>query len=711
MTIDLFVTCPRGLEGVLAEELRPLGLEAAESTLGVTARGTLEGAYRACLWSRVANRVLLPVGRFAAEGEDALYAGVRGIRWREHLDPRGTLAVAFTGGGEAIRHTHFGALRTKDAIVDQLREETGTRPQVDTEQPDVRVHVHLHAGEATVSIDLSGESLHRRGWRGEAREAPLKENVAAGVLYLAGWPARAKEGAPFVDPMCGAGTLPIEAAMMAGDVAPGLDRARFGFEGWRGHDAGLWRRLREEAEARAVRDPARLPAVRGFDADAQAVKVARRNAARAKLDRVVAFAERPFDALGAEEAGGRPGVLVVNPPWGERLGEARELGALYQAIGDALKRRFPGWSAFVLTGSLALAKRIGLRPAKRHVLVSGGIECRLLDLPIAAEAPGEAEPAWRRPPPRTPGAEAFKNRLAKDLKHLRKWAKREDVRCFRVYDAELPEYAVAVDLYEDAAHVQEYECPPTVDPRAAERRLHDVMAVVPEVLGVRPEDVFLKVRRRQRGLEQYEKVGERRVVREVREGGHRFLVNLSDYLDTGLFLDHRSLRKLIGELAQGRRFLNLFAYTCSATVYAARGGAGATVSVDLSNTYLAWGAENLALNDLRGPAHTLVRADCLRWLGEGRDRFGLIFVAPPTYSRSKAAADFDLQRDHVALLQACAARLEPDGVILFSNHYRRFKLDAAALRGLRAEEITRRTLPPDFARSPRIHNSWKIVRA
>jgi 23S rRNA (guanine2445-N2)-methyltransferase / 23S rRNA (guanine2069-N7)-methyltransferase len=572
--------------------------------------------------------------------------------------------------------------------------------------------------EATLSLDLSGESLHRRGYRAQGTPAPLKETLAAAILLYAGWPEHARAAVPLLDPMCGSGTLPIEAGLIAADRAPGLLRSYWGFAGWRGHDPAVWQALLDEAHARAEAAPRKLPTIRGFDLDGAAVRAANENLERAGLRGRVHIERRALEALepseSVESATGSPrGILVVNPPYGERIGDEKELEGLYQQLGDLLRRKFPGWTGWVFTGNPELGKKIGLRPARRHVLWNGPIECRLLEIPIASTPVKDAEgPGWRKPK-RTSGAEGFANRLAKNWKHLRKWAKREDVSCWRVYDADLVEYAVAVDLYENAVHVQEYEPPATVDPQMAEARLDDILQVVPEVLGVDPKDVFLKVRRRQRGREQYERQGFSGAVRTVREAGYRFEVNLSDYLDTGLFLDHRRVRAMVAELAPQKRFLNLFAYTGTASVYAAKAGAKSTLSVDLSHTYLEWAARNFKLNSLPERDNRLERADVLTWLpraAEENQRFGLIFLAPPTFSNSKSMTDtLDIQRDHVEILRATAALLEPDGVLVFSNHFRRFKLDEAALPHLVFENLTHKTLPEDFKRNPRIHNSWKII--
>lgn len=684
--MQFFASCAKALEPLVARELAALGaVDVAPTRAGVAFAGTLETAYRACLWSRVASRVLLPLATFEAPDDEALYQGVRTIRWRDHLGPDQTLAID-------------GPLKVKDAIVDQLRDETGRRPSVDTESPDVRVNVHLHNHQATLSIDLAGESLHRRGWRASNIEAPLKENLAAAILLLADWPEGAAQAAPFCDPMCGSGTLPIEAALMAADAAPGLGRARFGFSRWRGHDAALWRRLVDEARAR--RRPIASPLF-GSDQDARAIRLARDNAARAGV--TIDFSARAFaDATPPTE---NAGVVVMNPPYGERLGETAALAPLYEQIGSVLRHRFTGWHAWVLT-TPELQKRIGLRAAHKHVVFNGAIECRLVELPIAAEAPR----APMRPRAQL-RAEAFANRVRKNIVRLHNYVEREQLHCWRVYDADLPQYAVAVDRYENAAHVQEYAPPSTVDAARAEERLGDVLALVPELLGIAASDVYLKQRRRQRAGEQYGKQSTRGRTLTVREGGHRFLVNLTDYLDTGLFLDHRKLRAMIAALADGKSFLNLFSYTGSATVYAAAGGARSSVSVDLSNTYLDWATENFALNRVARARHSLVRSDVMQFLDGEPRAFDLIFCAPPTFSNSKGMArDFDLARDHVALIEACARRLSDGGVLLFSNHFRKFKMDAAALPSLRLDNISKKTLPPDFQRDPRFHNSWRITR-
>lgn len=319
------------------------------------------------------------------------------------------------------------------------------------------------------------------------------------------------------------------------------------------------------------------------------------------------------------------------------------------------------------------------------------------------------------------GAQMFANRLMKNRKHLNKWLSRQDIHCYRLYDADMPEYAVAVDVYESIApmharfvHVQEYEAPKSVDSLKAQQRLEEAMQAIPQVLEVPADQVFLKIRRQQKGSAQYEKLASQQQFHEVLEGGHRFLVNFSDYLDTGLFLDHRITRAMLEGLADGKRFLNLFAYTGSATVYSAAGGALATTTVDMSNTYIEWAKRNMMVNGFSGEHHEYVQANCLEWLDKvsGKQHYDLIFLDPPSFSTSKRMqGTFDVQRDHVVLLKKTLKLLEPDGVLFFSNNLRSFKLDYDALSAFIIKDISKATLPKDFERNPKIHQCWRISKS
>jgi len=700
-----FATAARGVEEVLAAELNELGLTSAVAQRGGVAFGaTLEEAYLACLWSRVASRILMPLTTFTTTDAATLYDGVSAVDWTEHIGPETTLAVSVAGSNSPAGPSHFVALKTKDAIVDRIRAAEGSRPDVDRRDPDVRINVHVSGSTTTVGLDFAGRGLHRRGRGDAALPAPLKENLAAAVLRIAGWSAEAGD-APLLDPMCGSGTILIEAAAIARDVAPGLTRPRAAGEGWRSHDRELWARLVAEAHDRGHRGRGRTLRIAGADASPAAVQAARQFVARAGLADIIRVertelkdSRPPWDS---------PGRVVTNPPYGERLGEAGELGPLYELLGDVLKRHFPGWTAWILCGNRVLEKRIGLRPASKTALDNGPIPCRLLEIPVASTPVVSGRgPGWRAS---SNEARGFGRKLRDNARRARRWAEREGITCHRLYDADVPEYNLAVDWYDGQVRVEEYARPRRIDAAVAELRLRDALRVVAETLEVDPTDVVLRVRYRLGPGEQHGRRSDHGQFRVVREGDLRFRVNLTDYLDTGLFLDDRLVRRWIRTQADGKDVLNLFAYTCTASVAAAAGGARSTTSVDLSNTYLDWGRKNFELSHLAGGTQRFVRADAVRFVNTDSRSYGLIFVAPPSRSRSKGmAGDFDVQRDHPRLITAAATRLTRGGTLLFTTNRRDFTLSTPALDGLTVEDVTTSMTPPDFVRRPRL-KAW-IVR-
>ena len=722
-TLHYLVSAPRGLADLLARELSALGAQAVrERSNGVSCSGPLEVGYRACLWSRVANRVFLELARFEARDAAEFLTRVRELDWAAQLPPGATLACDFTGRHPTITHTHYGALQLKDGIVDAMREATGARPDIELERPAVRVHAHTRGAAITLAIDLSGESLHRRAYRGASGEAPLKENVAAGVLLRAGWPESAGTGAQFLDPLCGSGTFCIEAALIAADRAPGLTREYFGFLGWRGHDASLWAQLVAEAEARAAAGAGTRARIRGQDRDAVAIRSARANAERAGVAALVHFEVGALSAAAPEPAthDAPPGLLATNPPYGVRLEDRDAARETHRELGAVLKARFQGWNAAILTGASGLGMELGLRAYRTHTLWNGGIECRLLRIRVEAgseRAPGTLGRGVAHLKD-TPGARMFANRLAKNLKRLRSWAARDGVSCYRLYDADMPEYAFAIDRYRtvepeaDWLYVQEYAAPAEIEEEAVRRRRGEVLASLPEVTAVPAERIRVRTRRRTARGTQYEKLDELARFHIVSEGGLRFQVNFDDYLDTGLFLDHRLTRARLRDAARGARFLNLFAYTGTASVYAAAGGASSSISVDLSRTYLGWAQRNLALNGLGGREHALVQADCRPWLEQAAlatPRFDLVFLDPPTFSNSKRMEGvLDVARDHAGLIDACARVLARDGLIVFSTNAQRFVLDARLEEHYDVRDVSAATLPKDFERNPRIHRCFEL---
>ena len=725
-SVELILTCPKGLEALLAQEASGLGLEEVrEQPAALRGRGSLEVAYRLCLWSRLANRVLLVLARTPVSDAETLYDAVHALDWSEHLAANGSLAVEFSGRGAGIDNSHFGALKVKDAIVDQLRARFGQRPDIDKLNPQVRVHAHLERGELVLSLDLSGHSLHQRGYRLQQGAAPLKENLAAAILIRAGWPERAARGEALSDPMCGVGTFLVEAGMMAADLAPNLKREQWGFSHWLGHVPALWKKLHDEARERAAAGLAKTPLwIRGYEADPRLIQPARNNIERAGLAEWVKIYQGELATFAPRPDQGQTGLVVCNPPYGERLGDEASLLYLYQHLGERLRQQCAGWDAAVFTGAPELGKRMGIRSHKQYAFWNGALPCKLLLFRVtadqfvtgergerrSAEATGEAPvPSQASEPARlSEGGQMFANRLQKNLKQLGKWAKKAGVECYRLYDADMPEYAVAVDLYRDWVHVQEYAAPRSIDPQKAQTRLLDALAAIPVALGVSSDKVVIKRRERQTGTRQYERQDQQGRFMEVSEGGVKLLVNLTDYLDTGLFLDHRPLRLRIQREAAGKRFLNLFCYTATATVHAAKGGARTTTSVDLSKTYLDWARRNLSLNGY-SDKNRLEQGDVMAWLEADRGEYDLIFIDPPTFSNSKRMEGvFDIQRDHVQLLDLAMTRLAPGGVLYFSNNFRKFILDEGLAARYAVEEISAKTLDPDFARNPKIHRAWRL---
>ena len=717
------------MEDILAEELKQLGAENVQTKLaGVSFQGDLEMAYRACLWSRTANRILLPLSSFTVNSKDDLYQEIKKINWFEHFKPDDTFAVSFSArNSSAINNSHFGSLLVKDAVVDQMRAKFHKRPNVELNRPTIKINVHLANKEAQLSLDLSGESLHRRGYREANVTAPIKENLAAAMLLRSGWTKIAQQGGSLIDPMCGSGTLLLEAAMIAADYAPGLLRDYYGFLGWKKHDSACWQGLLDEATERKKIGIEKMPVIAGFDQSRRTVATAIQHVENAGFQNKIHVEKR--DINDAEPASSwQEGLLICNPPYGERLGDDDEISQLYLHFGQVLKARFVGWKAAMIISNPEMGFRLGIRSQKPITLFNGPLECKLLRMAIDEKSffiPKTKSQEQRIEQVTqsnqaivdiTHSAEMFANRLKKNLKKMSKWAKKQNISCYRVYDADLPEYAVAIDLYYSDklwVNVQEYEAPKTIAEHVANERLAGVLAEIPRVLSIDKSQVFLKIRRKQKNTEQYEKQNNTDTFQVIEESGCQFLVNFEDHLDTGLFLDHRPIRLKIQQEAQAKHFLSLFAYTGTASVHAAIGGALSTTTVAMSNTYLDWAKNNFNLNNLSGD-NQIIRADSAVWLAEQVEkeqsaRYDLIFLDPPTFSNSKRMEGvFDVQLDHVELIKNALALLAPNGILYFSTNFRRFKLDESALVDSMIENISAATIPDDFSRTPKIHFCWKI---
>ncbi|MFS2224938.1 bifunctional 23S rRNA (guanine(2069)-N(7))-methyltransferase RlmK/23S rRNA (guanine(2445)-N(2))-methyltransferase RlmL [Pantoea sp. B65] len=700
---SLFASTARGLEELLKSELEALGAHDCQVVQGgVHFQGDDRLLYQSLMWSRLASRILLPLSECGVYSDLDLYLGAQVIDWTAMFDSDRTFAVHFSGTNEVIRNSQFGALKVKDAIVDSFTRKNLPRPNVDREQPDIRVNVWLNKDTASIALDLSGDGLHMRGYRQQAGQAPLKENLAAAIVMRSGWQA----GTPMIDPMCGSGTLLIEAAMIASDRAPGLHRTHWGFLGWNQHNDALWREVASEAQVRARRGLQETTSrFWGYDNDPRVMERARANARRAGLADLISFEVQDVLKLANPLPEGPAGTVLSNPPYGERLESEPALIALHSQLGRIMKSHFGGWNLSLFSASPELLSCLQLRAERQFKAKNGPLDCvqKNYQLVASTTAGGVAQIA-----------EDYANRLRKNLKKLEKWAKQEGIECYRIYDADLPDYNVAVDRYGDWVVIQEYAPPKTIDPNKARQRLFDVISATLSVLDLPANKLVMKTREKQKGKSQYQKLGEKGDFFEVSEFNAKLWVNLTDYLDTGLFLDHRIARKMLGQMSKGKDFLNLFAYTGSASVHAGLGGARSTTTVDMSRTYLEWAERNLRLNGLTGRQHRLMQADCLSWLRESDEQFDLIFIDPPTFSNSKRMEEsFDVQRDHLALMTDLKRLLRKGGTIMFSNNKRGFKMDQQGLSdlGLSAQEITAKTQSQDFARNRQIHNCWLITHA
>lgn len=694
-----------GLENLLVDELTKLGISDAKPVqAGVRFKASNEQIYRVCLWSRLASRFVRVLSEFTCNDDMDLYLASSAVNWVNQFHSSKKFVVDFNGTNREIRNSQYGAMKVKDAVVDSFEKKNLPRPSISKDQADLRIHVRLHKDKAILGIDMVGGGLHQRGYRPASGRAPLRETLAAAIILRSGWDT----DKPLLDPMCGSGTLLIEAAMMAANMAPGVNRAKWGFESLEDFEPELWAEIKSEASVQARRGVNKTDTkFFGFDNDSRVLKTAQDNARRAGVESLIEF--KLGDAAEVKRPEGfEAGVIVSNPPYGERLGTQPGLIALYTAFGAQLKSEFGGCQASIFSSSDELLSCLRMRADKQFKLNNGALPCHQKNYSISERVAQDSSDNVTE----SLVAPDFSNRLKKNIAKIGKWARKEKLDCYRIYDADLPEYNVAIDVYLDQLVIQEYAAPKNIPEEKAKRRLTDIIRATIQVTETPANKVVLKVREKQKGRSQYQKLSQQSETLVVNEYGVKLSVNLHDYLDTGLFLDHKITRRKLGEMAQGKDFLNLFAYTGSGTVHAACGGAKSTTTVDMSNTYLEWAKENMKLNGQVGRQHRFEQADCLQWLETSTAQFDLIFIDPPTFSNSKRMEQsFDVQRDHIQLMKNLKRLLRAGGTIVFSNNKRHFKMDLEALEqlGLEAKNISHQTLPLDFARNKHIHNCWVIT--
>ena len=739
--MNLIVACAFGLEAVVKRELKSLGYEARVVSPGkLSFVGDERAIVRANLWLRTADRVLVEIGRFDASDFEVLFETTRDLPWAEWISADGAFPVVGRSHQSQLSSVPACQRAVKKAIVESLRRET-QRDELPETGAVFKVEIALLKDVATLTIDTTGPSLHKRGYRQQGAQAPLKETLAAAMVQLSFW----KPGRPFLDPFCGSGTIPIEAAMWGRQIAPGRRRT-FAAQQWSRIPQSVW--LEELAAAEAAVLPELDERLVGCDCDFRVLRNARANAELAGVENDIHFQERDFAATTSKR---KHGVLITNPPYGERLGLPEEVRELYRSIPEVL-RKLPTWSHFILTAAEDFEAIVQKTADRRRKVYNGRIECTYYQYhgpkarSTSPEEPGSLTPEVpqnqeKNDPQRSPPndsvrpavnrsnkasqppvfggltskgkeqAELFARRLSKRARHLRRWPTRQGITCYRIYERDIPEIPLVVDRYEDHLHLTEYDRPHDRDPGQHADWLDLMVETACETLEVPRTHAFLKRRQRQRGTTQHERFADENHELIVNEGGLRFITNLSDYVDTGLFLDHRITRSMVRRDAEGARFLNLFAYTGAFSVYAAAGNAKETTTVDWSHTYLEWAQRNMELNGFRGRMHRFQREGAFEFIQKlpRRPQFELAVVDPPTFSNSKRTEDvWDVQRDHAALLNEVLARMTPGGIVYFSNNFRRFKLDEAQLHSNQIFEISRQTVPEDF-RNRRIHRCWRII--
>ena len=851
---EFYASCPEGFETALADELRSMGLRQIRPLKGrVAFAGSPADAERACLWSRLASRIFVVLGRFACTDAEDLYEATRSIAWERILRAGATIAVTARGTNDELRNSHFAALRVKDALCDRMLEIEDRRPNVDTDDPDARISLTLRGNRASIQLDLSGDPLFKRlpreatrthaahvlrpdyaalacaqgNWQEicsaaltNTKDAMRDEDTAASAdgsvpangsmpadgSALAG--STVERPAPtlpvLIDACCAGGGVVLEAASILADRAPGLERRNWGFQSWSEHDAATWRELLNEADRRAELAKGRVARIVATDPSGDAVACARRILKAAGLADRVIFVQPDLDKISRKLmmpacCVGEPRGFVFLDTTETAISKMSRVLDLATSLhagacgADPVRAMLRTMPTVALTRDDLLIRTLG-EPARSLRVMPNNEEAELAVFSaangaisagegnVAAEDSMPAEDAVESsvaPSPATtlidlgdgkpcpvliPESEQFARRLRKVAKLRRKWAQREGVTCYRVYDADLPDYSAAIDLYEGSATtpgrwlvIAEYAAPREVDPSLAEARLLDILTLAPRILQVDPDNVFAKARIRSRGGSQYGKQAggtspsgqhgkggkprggrggsasnrpsqgagsgtpsdiRTRRLPLIEEGGLTFAVNFNDYLDTGIFLDHRITRGLVREHARGKRFfLNLFAYTGTATCYAADAGVEETVTVDLSNTYLDWAERNMEQNGFVGPDHHYVRADVMSWIRDmrqTRNRWDLIFCDPPTFSNSSKMdrRTWDVQRDHVELLVGLSRLLSREGEAIFSCNLRTFRPDIEELAraGVVLTDITDETIPEDFARNKKIHHCYLVKR-
>lgn len=686
---------------------------------GVEFSADLETAYRFCMWTRTATRLMVLVYRANdISSTDELYEKSIELPWENWLNVNTKFLITETVSNcDWIRNSHFAALKFKDAIVERLRQHNdGERPDVDRDNPDIVFHLHVNRDKVSWFVDFAGRKLSKRGYRKNQTKAVLSEFIASTLVQRSPWTKR--DGSVLLDPFCGSGTICIEAALINANIAPGLvDPDHFAFYKLPIHNEDTWKKILEEAEQLREEPEEKIY---GWDIDSEAIEIAKANAVAAGVSNYIEFKQQDFLTISKEDVPSGKGCIITDPPYGIRLESVPSaLLKLYSNMGETFLEYFKGWSISVLCGQKDLLGYIDLKPNRTNNIINGGIDCQLAHYYVFSEEEREElaersrrKKAERMAQPLSEGAQMAFNRLKKNLAELTPKMKERGITCYRLYDADMPEYSAAIDFYEDQwICLQEYAAPPSIDPEAANRRLDELVLATERATGIDLDNIYVKRRERQKGVSQYQRrrSGFDSKSFVIRENNHSFIVNFTDYLDTGIFLDHRPARAMIQEKSKDKRFLNLFCYTGTATVYAAAGGALSTVSIDTSSTYLEWAQKNMRINGFKSMNHFFYREDCRDWLYSNNDKFDLIFCDPPTFSNGSGRTSFDVYRDQEQLIKLCMRHLDKEGELIFSTNNTRFRMSENLEEMYNIENISPETIDEDFKRHPKIHYCFLIT--
>lgn len=716
--LEFFARCASGFESLLADELKTLGIRHVRPLKGgVAFFGPIKDGYKACLWSRVATRIQLVLTRVDASNAQALYNNTLSFEWEEHVPSGATIAVAAHGTNAHLRKTTFTALKAKDALCDRLRDVRGSRPNVDTANPNFMLDIALHEHKATLYLNLSGESLHRRGYRKdkEQTEAPLKETLAAGMLSAAGWPEIAQVGGCLIDPLCGSGTIAIEAALILSNTAPGILRSHWGFEGWKRHSQNLWDQILEDAVCQKEY-PSGKPHIIAGDRDAHALAIARDNAERAGVAPLIQFIEDDAAQLGRHLRWMRnnraPGLLATNPPYGKRLLTRAELPLTYGAISRAVEALPSSWTVAIITPDAGIDSALGRTP--RHTLpcfngpIPVWIRCyhmsdeRLTCNVTSLEGHNSILPISEK------SSSQFATRFRKMARDRARWAQKQGICCYRVYDADLPDYAYSIDLYASATtgakvrfvYLSELKRPRSTQIERAARRLTDAISVISTILDVDSTSIFVQTVNGKRPPRDH-------VLATVCENSLKFEVDANDP-HAVLPLRGRKIREQILSMARGRSVACLFATGTAALVYALAGGATSAVVVDASAKHLKQIRHTMRANGFSGKGYRTVQSEIRSWLdheAKNQHAYDLFICLPPSWLSAKAAGgqEWATEADCYDLVRQCADALAPGGTILLGT------LEGQALPnpdsfdhlGLVVADISSQVLPYDFERSPK----------